>query len=99
MQTLSLAQTLQKKFVGVDDLRKGLTEILDKLSQEGGEIVVTQRGVPQAVLVDLNTYLELAETLQDLTTPGFIESIHQTAQEMRGGNSLTLEQLKKALGR
>lgn len=99
MQTLDLAQILQKKFIGTDELRRDLTEILDKLPQEGGEVVITQHGQPQAVIIDLDSYLELQETLEDLTTPGFIESIHQTAQEMREGNSLSLNQLKKELGR
>lgn len=98
MQTLGLASMLQKKYIGTDELRRDLTEILDKLPSEGGEIVITQHGKPQAIMLDMESYLELQETLEDLSTPGFIDSIHQTAQEMREGNSLSLEQLKKELG-
>lgn len=98
MQTSSPAQILRKKFIGTDELRRDLTEILDKLPDEGGEIVITQHGKPQAIIIDMDSYLELQETIEDLTTPGLIDSIHQTAQEMREGNSLTLEQLKKELG-
>jgi prevent-host-death family protein len=97
MQTLNLASLLEKKFIGTDELRKELTEILDKLPQEGGEIVVTQHGKPQAVLLDLESYLELYETLQDLQTPGFIESVHKGAQEVKHGKGLTMDQLKKNL--
>lgn len=97
MQTLSLADILQKKFIGVDDLRRQLTEILEKLPGAGGEIVITQHGKPQAVLFDLESYLELRETLEDLSTPGFIESIHKGAKEIDEGKGLTMEQLKKNL--
>lgn len=95
MQTL--ASTLQKKFIGTDELRKNLTSVLDNLSKTGSEIVVTQHGKPQAVLVDLNVYLEQQETLEDLSRPGFIESIHKGAQEVRAGKGITMEQLKKDL--
>ena len=98
MQTLTLFETLQKKFVGTDELRKGLTEILDRLPNEGGEIVITQHGKPQAVLLDLDSYLDLYETLEDLQTPGFIESIHKGAREIEQGKGLTTVQLKKNLG-
>ena len=97
MQTLSSATILKKKFIGVDDLRRELTAILSKLPQEGGEIIVTQHGTPQAVLMDLEAYIELQETLEDLSTPGFIESIYKGAKEIREGKGLTMEQLKKNL--
>lgn len=97
MQTLDLAQILQKKFIGTDELRRDLTEILDKLPQEGGEVVITQHGQPQAIIIDLDSYLELRETLENLTTPGFIDSIHKNAAEVRSGKFVTLDQLKKDL--
>lgn len=96
MQT-QLTNILQKKFIGTDDLRRDLTGILDKLSSEGGEIVVTQHGKPQAILLDLNSYLEFQETLEDLNTPGFIESIHQGAKEISEGKGINHEQLLKEL--
>ncbi len=99
MQTLSTAELLRKKFIGTDDLRKRLTEILDTLPENGGEIVVTQHGQPQAILVDLQSYLERQETLKDLQQPGFIDSVHKGAQEIDEGKGLTMDQLKKNLGR
>lgn len=97
MQTYSIGQLLNKKFIGTDDLRKRLTDILNKLPEEGGEIVVTQHGKPQAILIDLESYLDLQETLEDLQTPGFIESIHQVAKEIKAGKGITHEQLLKEL--
>lgn len=98
MQTLNTAELIKKKFIGTDDLRKRLTEILDKLPEEGGEIIVTQHGKPQAILLDLESYLDLFEALEDLQRPGFIESIHEAAREVESGKGLTHEQLLKELG-
>lgn len=97
MQTLTTAELIQKRFIGTDDLRKKLTDILDKLPEEGGEIIVTQHGKPQAILIDLESYLDLYETMADLQTPGFIESIHEGAREIEKGKGLTMAQLKKNL--
>lgn len=97
MQTLNLADVLQKKFIGTEELRRQLSDILDKLPKEGGELVVTQHGIPQAVLIDLESYLNLYETMEDLQTPGFIESIHEGAREIDKGKGLTMAQLKKNL--
>ena len=98
MQTLTTAELIQKKFIGTDDLRKRLTDILDKLPEEGGEIIITQHGQPQAVLIDLQSYLDVYETMEDLQKPGFIESIHKGAREIEQGKGLTMDQLKKNLG-
>ena len=98
MQTLSTAELVQKKFIGTDDLRKRLTDILNNLPKEGGEIIVTQHGTPQAVLLDLQSYLDLHETLEDLQKPGFIESIYEELKEIDKGKGVSHEQLKKNLG-
>lgn len=97
MQTLSTADLIRKKYIGTDDLRKRLTEILDALPDEGGEVVVTQHGQPQAILLDLESYLDLYETIEDLQRPGFIESIHRAAREVKAGKGITHEQLLKNL--
>ena len=97
MQILTTAQLIQRKYVGSDDLRKKLTEILDKLPEQGGEIIVTQHGKPQAVLLDLQSYLDLCETIEDLQTPGFIDSLHNAAEDVRQGKGITHEQLLKEL--
>ncbi|OGE29514.1 hypothetical protein A2867_00915 [Candidatus Daviesbacteria bacterium RIFCSPHIGHO2_01_FULL_40_11] len=98
MQTLSTADLIKKKFIGTDDLRKRLTEILNKLPEQGGEIIVTQHGRPQAILLDLESYLDLHETIEDLQRPGFIESIYKGLKEIDEGKGISHEQLKKHLG-
>lgn len=97
MQTLSLAETLQKKFIGTDDLRKRLTDILDKLPEEGGELVITQHGTPQAVLIDLASYLELQEQLAD-SDPELIEEINEAIVDVKTGHGVSADKVFKDLG-
>lgn len=86
---------LQKKFIGTDELRRQLTEILDKLPQEGGEVVITQRGKPQAVLVDVESYLELQEQLADLN-PKLIKQVNTALADVRAGNGVPAEEVFKS---
>lgn len=98
MLTLDLAQLLQKKFIGTDELRKDLTDILDKLPEEGGEIVVTQHGKPQAVLVDLDSYLEFQEQLADSMNPQLVKEVNEAVTDVEAGNGIPAEKVWKELG-
>ena len=96
MQTLNLAQILQKKFIGTDDLRKDLTEILDKLPSEGGEIVVTQHGAPQAVLMDMESYLELQEQIA-AANPNLIKELNEAIDDVEAGKGIPAQKVFKDL--
>jgi len=97
MQTLNLANILQKRFIGTDDLRKSLSDILDKLPREGGELVITQHGTPQAILMDLESYLELQEQMAD-ADPELIQEINEAVADVKAGNGIPSEQVFKELG-
>jgi len=100
MQTLSLSDTLQKKVISVDELRRGLTTILRKLKREKGEVVIAQRGKPQAVLVDLKSYLkfeELQEQIAD-SDPKLVKEINVALKDAKAGNVVDADTVFKELG-
>lgn len=100
MQTLITADLLRKKFIGVDDLRRQLTDILKTLPKEGGKLVITQHGKPQAILIDLDTYLkiqELEDTLADYN-PKLIKKINKAVVDARKGNVVDADEVFKNLG-
>lgn len=91
------ADTLKKKFIGVDDLRRDLSDILDKLPQENSELVITQHGKPKAILLDLNTYLELTDIQEDVIQPGYINSLYEELGKVKKGKGISHEDLVKKL--
>ena len=97
MQTINISSLLDKKFVGADDLRKQLTSILTRLPKEGGELVITQHGTPQAVLMDVESYLELQEQLAD-TNPELIKEINAAVADVKTGHGIPAERVFKNLG-
>ncbi len=97
MQTISTADLLRKKFIGTDDLRRELTDILDKLPDEGGEIVITQHGKPQAILLGLDAYIELQEQIAD-SDPKLISKINNALDEAKKGKKISAQKVFEDLG-
>lgn len=100
MQTLSFSDMLQKKFIGVDDLRRELTTILKKLKKEKGEVVITQHGKPQAVLVDLKSYLEFEELQEQIadSDPKLVKELNAALKDAKAGNVVDAGTVFKELG-
>lgn len=97
MQTYPIGHLLKKKFIGADDLRRDLSDIIDKLPHEQSEIVITQHGKPKAVLVDLNTYLQLTDIQEDVIQPGYIDSLYKELEAVKKGMGISHEDLVKKL--
>lgn len=101
MQTLRLSELLQKKFVGTEDLRRELTEILKKLPEER-EIIITQSGKPKAVIVDIASYIEKEELTEQIADqdPRLIKRINKIIENYRSGREkgTPAEEVFKDLG-
>ena len=97
MQIFSLSQILRKKFIGADDLRRDLSEIIEKFPENPDEIVITQHGTPKAVLIDLNTYLELTDIKEDIIQPGYIDSLYKELDKVKRGKGISHKDLLKKL--
>lgn len=94
---MQLANLLDKKFIGADDLRHQLSDILEKLPSENSELVITQHGEPKAILLDLNTYLELTDIQEDLIQPGYIDSLYKELKAVKKGKGVSHKDLVKEL--
>ncbi len=95
MQIYPLRRILNKKFIGADDLRRDLTDIIDQFPTQPNEIVVTQHGKPKAVLLDLNTYLELTDIQEDVIQPGYINSLYKELEKVKKGQGIKHKDLVK----
>lgn len=88
---------IQSKFIGVDDFRRELSNILDKLPHEESELVITQHGQPKAILLDLNTYLELKDIKEDVIQPGYINSLYKELEKVKKGKGISHKDLVEKL--
>lgn len=99
MQTLNLAHILQNKFIGSDDLRKSLSEILDKLPEEK-RLVITQHGQPKGALIDLDTLIKLEELEDELAdyNPKLVKRVNAALADAKKGNVIDADEVFKELG-
>ena len=99
MQTLNLSDIIQNKFVGTDDLRKDLSKILNKLSEEK-RLVITQHGQPRAALIDLETLIKL-EALEDELAdydPKLVKRVNAALADVKKNGGIPAEEVWKELG-
>lgn len=99
MQTLSLTNLLQKKFIGIDDFRKKLANILENLPKEK-KMIITQHGQPKGALIDLDTLIKLEELEDELAdyNPKLVKRVNAALADAKKGNVVGMEKAFKELG-
>ena len=93
-----ITDLLQYPFVGTYDLRKNLTSLLKKLGEEVGELVITSKGRPKAVLIDIEEYLEQKEALKELADPLYLKKLLRTKKEFESGRGIPAQQVYRKAG-
>lgn len=90
---------LDKKFIGTDDLRKRLTDILNKLPTEG-EVIITQNGSPKGVLVNVKTYLRIRELEDEIADydPKLVKRINKALEDVKKNGGIPAEKVWEELG-
>jgi len=83
-----LTDLLQYPFVGTYELRKNLTALLEKLKEEVKEVVITSKGKPQAVLMNIEEYLEQKEALKELADPIYLRKLLAAKKEFASGKGI-----------
>ncbi|MBI4311818.1 MAG: type II toxin-antitoxin system Phd/YefM family antitoxin [Chloroflexi bacterium] len=89
---------LQNPFIGVHELRRDLSHILEAIRTDGQDVVVTQTGKPVAVLMDVERYLEIMEALKDLADPLFTQELMQADQDVSRGLATPAAEVYKEVG-
>ncbi len=99
MQTLTLGNILQNKFIGTDYLRKSLSEILDKLPEEK-RLVITQNGQPRGALIDLDTLIKLEELEDEFAdyNPKLIKELNEALADVKKNGGIPAKQVWEELG-
>ena len=76
------------------EVKKRLSEMVDRVEHHHERVVVTKRGRPAAVLVSPDDLESLEETLDVLSTPGALDEIQKAQHEIDTGQSLSADELR-----
>ena len=77
-------QTIQD-YIPVTKAKSMLLELIRKIQDTDHTIAITKNGVPEAVLISMNKYLGLLETLEILADERAMKSIRKSIQEADKG--------------
>lgn len=86
------------KTLPITEIRANLTTFVDKAKRLLDEYVITVNGKPTAVLMSVEEYESLKETLEIMSDPGLISAIKEGEEDIRKGRVQDWENVKKELG-
>ncbi len=73
-------QTIQE-YIPVTRAKSMLLELVRKIQDSEDTIAITKNGVPEVVLISMNKYLGLLETMEILADEKAMKSIRKSIQE------------------
>ncbi|MFH0764210.1 MAG: type II toxin-antitoxin system Phd/YefM family antitoxin [Candidatus Omnitrophota bacterium] len=79
-------------------LRPRLPRIIDDIDSKMDRFVITRRGKPVALMMSVDDYESLLETLDILGDKGLMKKIRKAEAEIKKGNFKTLDKIDKELG-
>ncbi len=79
--------------------RQNFGQVLEEARYLGYRFVVERAGKPMAVVVGIQEWENILETLAELDDPEYLESIKEARQEIELGRTLTVEELRDELAK
>lgn len=86
------------KSITLKKLRPSLPRVVDEVDSKMDRFVITKRGKPVAMMMSIDDYESLLETLSILSDPKLMKNIKQAQKEIRRGNVKSLAKVEKELG-
>ncbi len=85
--------------ISLKDLRPQLPKVVERIDGKLDRFVVTKRGKPVAVILGIDDYESLIETLDILSDPEAMAGIRQGLEDIRKGRIYSWEQIKRRLAK
>lgn len=74
--------------------RQNFGQLLDEARYRGSRFLVERAGKPMAVMVGIEEWENITETLAELNDPEYLESIKDARREIALGKGITFEELQ-----
>jgi len=86
------------KNITLKKLRPSLPRVVDEIDSKMDRFVITRRGKPVALMMAIDDYESLLETLSILSDAKMMKKIKQAEKEIKGGKVKSLDRIEKELG-
>ena len=86
------------KNITLKELRPRLPRIIDDIDSKMDRFIITRRGKPVALMMSVDDYESLLETLDVLSDKRLMKKIKKAETEVRKGNIKILDKIDRELG-
>ena len=84
-----------EEYITVSSAKARLLEILRKIEEQHGTVVITKNGFPKAVLINYEDFEGLLETIDILSDAEMMKGIKNGLQDIRAGRAVSLKEAFK----
>ena len=82
-----------QNYIPITKAKSTLLDIIRKIEGSNDAIAITKNGVPEAVLLSMNKFEGLMETIEILSDEKAMRSIRKSIKEARAGNWLDFDEV------
>ncbi len=86
------------KNITLKKLRPNLPKVIKEIDSKMTRFIITKRGKPAALIMSIEDYESLLETLDILSNAGLRKKIKAAEEDIKKGNIRSLDEIDKELG-
>ena len=86
-----------EKYIGLKELRSGLSGTVKEASGKSERFIITRRGKPEAVLIGADDYEDLVETLEILSDRALMKRFAKAKEEVTQGMTVPFDELRSRI--
>ncbi len=86
------------KSISVRELRPNISKVMDNIHKKFDRYIVNRRGNPEVVMMSLEDYESIIETLDIQANKELVKAIKLAEKEIAKGQGKSLDVLQKELG-
>lgn len=84
--------------ISVRELRPRLSKVIDDIHKKFDRYVITKRGKPEVVMLSIDDYEGLLETLEIESNPQLVKRLKKAQEDVKKGRTVSLEEARRMLG-
>lgn len=81
--------------INVSEAKNKLSELVRETAQTTGQVIISVSGRKEAVLISLEEYESLRETIEILRNQVLVKKISSSADEIKRGDVVDFDRIKK----
>ena len=83
--------------ISIRELRPRLSNVIDKIHQKFDRYVVTKRGKPEVVMMSIEDYESILETLEIESDKALMKRLKKAEKDVKIGKFTSLEEIHREL--